>query len=290
MIKEFALEPDAITASYREFCYFTEKFGVSQGRVISEFPKKWRRMVCESAQRTHAGKVELTKIVERLKSFKGDIVFESSRPGGDGTKEWINRAIEEHARQPFSAIIASANPMAQPEILVSAELDDSDPRFQSTGQLHITRTAAEIVGCVELLLGTSKIVKLIDPHFDPRKKRWVRMLTRVVTVLGNNGQTGVTLEIHITDNESISFLKPFFDSCVSKLNLAGVTVQVFQHPNAVMHNRFILTNIGGASYSTGLDDNEDGGSTTTDLVTLLAPDVLATEWHKYSGHTNLLLY
>jgi hypothetical protein len=290
MIKEFALEPDAITASYRDFCYFTEKFGVSQGRVISEFPKKWRRMVCESAQRTHAGKVELTKIIERLKSFKGEIVFESARPGGDGNKDWINRALDEHARQPFSAIIARENPTAHAEVLVATDLDDADARFQTTGQRHITRTAAEIVDCVGLLLSASKTVKLIDPHFDPTKARWRRMLGLVMTALSSNGQGGITLEIHRSDKIPLNYLKTCFDSRIPNMLTAGVTVKVFLHADAAMHNRFILSSIGGASYQTGLDDNEDGNSTPTDLVSLLAPDIFATEWATYSGQATFLAY
>lgn len=290
MIKEFALEPEAITASYRDFCYFTEKFGVSQGRVISEFPKKWRRMVCDSAQRTHGGKVELTKIIERLKSFKGDIVFDSARPGGDGNKEWIERALDEHGRQPFAAIIARENPTAHAEVLVAADLDDSDLRFQAGGQRHITRTAAEIVDCVGLLLGASKTVKLIDPHFDPRWPRWRRMLGHVLVALGNNGQTGVTLEIHRADNALPGNLKHYFDSSIPQMLPTGIAVQVFLHPESAMHNRFILTSVGGASYHTGLDDNEDGKSTPTDLVSLLAPGIFATEWTTYSSQTAFLVY
>jgi len=93
MIKEFALDPDAITSSYREFCYFTEKFGVSQGRVISAFPKKWRKLVCDSALREHKGKVEFSKIVERLNKFGSDIVFDTGRPSGEGSLTWIDRAL-----------------------------------------------------------------------------------------------------------------------------------------------------------------------------------------------------
>lgn len=70
----------------------------------------------------------------------------------------------------------------------------------------------------------------------------------------------------------------------------GITVQVFLHSEAAMHNRFILTSVGGASYHTGLDDNEDGNSTPTDVVSLLAPSVLATEWATYSGQTAFLVY
>lgn len=293
MIKEFALEPDAITSSYRDFCYFTEKFGISHGRVISEFPKKWRRMVCDSAQRTHGGKVEFSRIVEKLKSLKGEVVFESGRPSGDGNKEWIIRALEEHARNPFDAIIAQENLTAHVDILVAADLDETDARFQAAGQRHITRTATEMIGCVRRLLGAARTVKLIDPHFDPTKTRFRRPLELVLNALSGNGQTGVTLEIHCSDKASkISpvYLKSCFDSNIPKIIPAGITVQVFLHPETAMHNRFILTSVGGASYHTGLDDNEDGNSTPTDLVSLLAPGIFAAEWATYSSQTAFLVY
>lgn len=290
MIKEFALDPDAITASYRDFCYFTEKFGLNQGRVISEFPKKWRRMVCESAQRAHAGKVEFTKIVERLKSLDDEIVFDSFRPGGDGNKDWFNRALDEHVRQPFSAIIASKNPTANAKVIVAADLDEKDALFHATGQRHISRTAANIVDCVSLLLGTAKTVKLIDPHFDPTKARWRRMLGLVLNILGSSGRTGITLEIHRADNVLLGNLKQYFDSHIPHMRPPGIAVQIYLHSEAAMHNRFILTNVGGASYHTGLDDNENGNSTPTDLVTLLERNIFGTEWATYSGQTAFLVY
>lgn len=289
MIKEFALEPEAITASYRDFCYFTEKFGVHQGRVIAEFPRKWQKMVCESAQRRHAGKVEFAKIVERLRMLKEQIVLNSGRPGGDGTKSWVDRAMDEHARQPFSAIIACANP-SYPDVLVATDLDDSNIHFQAAGQRHIMRTSAEIVDCVGLLLKASRTVKLIDPHFDPTKPRWRRMLAKVLTVLASNEQTGITLEIHRADNVLPANIKHFFDSNIPNMRSAGIAVQVFLHPENAMHNRFILTSAGGASFHTGLDDNEDGKSTSTDIVSFLAPDTFMREWTLYSVPTAFLSY
>jgi hypothetical protein len=290
MIKEFALEPDVLAASFRDFSYFIEKFGVAQGRVISRFPKDWKRMVYEAAQASLRGTKELSRIEIRLRAITDDVLITTGRPSGDGTQPWLTRAMSEHCRQPFAAIIARENPIAHTEVLVANDLDDSNLRFQAAGQQHITRTAAEIVDCVELLIGSSKKVKLIDPHFDPAKKRWRRMLELVLTELSSNGQAGVILEIHRSDKISSEHLKHIFDSCIPKFRPAGVAVQVFLHPDAAMHNRFILTSIGGASYNTGLDDNEEGGSTPTDLVSFLAPDIFATEWATYSNQIAFLVY
>lgn len=293
MIKEFALEPEAITSSYRDFCYFAEKFGISRGRVISEFPKKWRRMVCEAAQQHHGGKVEFTKIVERLRRLGGDVVFDSGRPSGDGTKSWLERTLDEHSRKPFDAIIARENTSAHSGILVSADLDDADPRFRSGSQWHINRTAAEIVASVDLLLRSSKQVKLIDPHFNPARPRWRRMLGLVISRLSCNGRTGVTLEIHRSDDGTLpGNMQNYFDSAIPGMRPLNVAVQVFLHPKEMMHNRFVLTDIGGASYHTGLDDNEEGNenSTSTDLVSLLTQDTWATEWTTYAGQAAFLNY
>lgn len=71
---------------------------------------------------------------------------------------------------------------------------------------------------------------------------------------------------------------------------ADITVQIFLHPEKAMHNRFILAGGGGASFHTGLDDNEDGNSTPTDLVSFLSPEIFTTEWSRYSIETPFLRY
>ena len=290
MIKEFALEPDVLATSFRDFSYFIEKFGVAKGRVISRFPKDWKKLVYEAAQASLGGTKELSRIEIRLKAISDDVLISSRRPSGVGAQPWLTRAINEHFRQPFSAIIARDNPIAHADVLVAAELDDTNVRFQAEGQRHIPRTAAEIVRCVGLLLLASKTVKLIDPHFDPSKARWRRMLGLVMAALSNNGQTEIMLQIHRVDNALPANLKHYFDSWIPQMLPVGMTVQVFLHPEIAMHNRFILTSVGGASYQTGLDDNEGGGSTPTDVVTLLETDVFKTEWATYTGQTAFLVY
>ncbi len=116
------------------------------------------------------------------------------------------------------------------------------------------------------------------------------MFEFVLAALCNNGQAGVILEIHRSDKILPAHMKHLFDSSIPKLLPAGVTVQVFLHPDAAMHNRFILTNVGGASYNTGLDDNEAGESTPMNLVSLLAPNTFAAEWAAYSSQTAFLVY
>jgi len=290
MIKEFALEPDVLASSFREFCYFVEKFGISQGRVISRFPRNWKRLVYAAAQKSLNGTAELSRIEIRLDQLPEDALVAFGRPGGDVTQPWLSRAVVEHARQPFAAIIATSNPLSHADILLSHELDESDARFNSLGQTHINRTAAEIVSCVHPLLCNSRKVKLIDPHFDPTAMRWKRMLGLALNAMGTNAQAGTTLEIHRSDRIPTQHITYCFNTIIPQLRPASIRVLVYVHPDAGMHNRFILTDIGGASFNTGLDDNEDGGSTPQDLVTLLTADVFANELNRYSGGAPLLAF
>ena len=277
MIKEFALDPDAITSSYREFCYFTEKFGVSQGRVISAFPKKWRKLVCDSALREHKGKVEFSKIVERLNKFGSDIVFDTGRPSGEGSQTWIDRALVEHTRKPFAAII-SATAVDHPDVLLKDEIDEENPRFKAARQCAVPRTAQALIGCAEFLIRHAKIIKLVDPHFDPTKPRYQRPLEQIFSLLPGSK---AIVEIHRSDEIANDELIRRFQQGVSMLP-SGVKMQLHVYEKAQMHNRFIITESGGLIYGVGLSDNEDGGGAPDEEVTLMEATVKNTRWNDYS--------
>lgn len=277
MIKEFALDPEAITSSYREFCYFTEKFGVNQGRVISAFPKKWRKMVCDSALREHKGKVEFARIVERLNRLGGDIVFDTGRPGGEGSQSWIDRALAEHARKPFAAII-SATAVDHPDVFQKDEIDEENPRFRAARQCAVPRTAKALIGCAEFLIRHAKIIKVVDPHFDPTKPRYFRPLEQICSLLSGNK---AIVEIHRSDEIANDELIRRFQQGFSLLP-SGVKLQLHIYEKALMHNRFIITESGGLIYGVGLSDNEDGGGVPDEEVTLMETEVRNTRWNDYS--------
>lgn len=283
MIKEFALEPDVLASSFRDFTYFTEKFGVAQGRVISRFPKDWKRLVYSAAQTRLAGTTELARIEVRLRELADDVLVSFGRPGGDASKQWLERAILEHTRQSFSAIIATSNAQRHGDVLTSNDLDETAPRFAAKSQAHINRTAAEIVGWVKPLIVNARKVKLIDPHFDPTASRFRRPLELLIGTMMPIAQAGTTIEIHRSDRLSSEDIKRRFNEAFRRMHIGSIRILVFSHSDAAMHNRFILTDTGGASYQTGLDDNEDGGSTPQDVATWLAGDVYRNEWDAYSG-------
>jgi len=279
MLKEFALEPEAI-ATWANFKDLIEKFGVSKGRVIAKFPHKWRQAVFRAAQE-QARDVERTRIVEKLLRLEGLVLLDRNRPSGDGTLPWLDRVLMEHDRLPFDGIIVRERQNAHPKVLTTDEVDDDPPLFQATGQKHIRRTAEEIIDCVAMLVSWAHTIKLVDPHFKPNEPRWKRPLMRLLDLLQDQRRTGVSVEVHRADNALPVNIRSYFEVVIPRMLPPGVGLSVHLHPEQALHNRFILTERGGASYQTGLDDNEEGRSTHEDLVTLLEPATFEREWRAY---------
>lgn len=287
MIKEFALAPEALAQSHRECSYFLEKFGVDQGRVISKFPSRWKRLVYDAALQIHQGKLELSRIELCLQNLAAGSLFSSGRPGGDEGEPWLSRAIAENERDPFAAIIATAIDAGCPSILLAADLDDGNEAFRAQGQSHIPRTAEAIIECVGLLIRTARTIKLVDPHIKANLPRWGHVLQYLLKQV----RPGTTIEIHRTDDALPGNIRGWFDSAIPPMLREGVRLKVFLHKKEGMHNRFILTEAGGASYHTGLDEHAGGDAdgTQEDLVTLLREDVRRVEWNRYPSDVKAFL-
>src|SRR4051794_38705160 len=111
MLHEFALEPSLLD-NWPNVRYFMGKFGVDQGRLISRYPKQWERMVLDALS---CGDVEKARIVEALLRGKNRLM--SRHHEWKEAMPWLTNAEAEHAKRPFHAIVAAANPNNQSFIL-----------------------------------------------------------------------------------------------------------------------------------------------------------------------------
>lgn len=284
MIKEFALDPEVL-ATWQSFRYFVEKFGVSKGRLIAEFPRTWKRLVYEAAQRT-AKPVELARIVERLRQVSNHVLLRKGRPGGDPRMTWLDNALVEHLRDPFAGIIAVDNTQAHPDVLAEIDVHDREPRFQVLTQIEIERTASRLAACAEVLLRNSSRVKWIDHVIDLRQGRWRRPFVAALE-LADPGRRPVIVEVHRgygNDVHRRNLLDQFYES-FQRLSRKGVSLELYLHPERAMHDRFILSELGGLKVGHGLDDNEEGGSNPVANVLLLDQELFEVQWRKFSDES-----
>jgi hypothetical protein len=278
MFKEFAVDPSAVVRSDRDLVYVLEKFGMHHGRMISEFPRRWKAMAYEAAKQRHGGKVELTRITEHLNHVRDGVLLASGRPGGDPALGWITRAAIEHARQPFDAIVSEEPPAGRPFVSFD-QFDEGHPCLAPNRQWSVRRDAQSLAATCTLHLKTAKSVKLVDPHFDLSRRRYRRPFEAMLDAAGENRPR---FDIYRNDAHEVNEAIRRVDRSAREAARRGFEVRLYLRPEATMHNRFVLTERGGVMFGTGLDDDDDGNGTHSDEVTLLDPLVWEQRWAEFA--------
>jgi hypothetical protein len=278
MFREYAVEP-AVLSSWDSVRYFLDAFGPWKGRFLARYPKHWLRLVYESLT---CGAAEKKKIEIRLEALDRRVF--TARKGAlyDGARPWIDNASAEHAREPFSAIISSGAG-GHAGILDATGIDEHQPLWRIDQGRLIARDSAAFVAAIQLLLRVSKKIVLIDPYFRPDKRDKVGPLTAFCDVL----ESGTVVEIHARLGEAGDPSHQHFGAQshaqLPRAITAGIdaTLHTWQqrHGGPRLHNRYLLTEIGGVQFG---DSVEVGDAGETDRLSILEEKTRAALWNDYA--------
>jgi hypothetical protein len=275
MIHEYALEPDlaANWGNRESFRYFYDKFGLGQPRIVSRYPKKWRQLVWNAFGSTNdmeRKRLEelLTRLTERMVKRRGAQY--------DLSLAWLDKALHEHERVPFHAIVARNNPTGSPEVLKEEQIGESPLSLWDVPRgLSVSRQADAMASAVASVLSRCQSAIFIDPHFGPENARHRRPLEKFLLALtdGRAGNAIHRMEVHTSAKAAVDF---FQRECPQKLPDCipkGLKVRIVRwkelESGGDLHNRYILTDLGGVIFPAGLDDTQ---SAAMDDVTLRDPD------------------
>lgn len=277
MFKEIAVDPTAVATSFRDLSYVVEKFGIPEGRLIARFPKHWRRLVYQAAEARHKGTVELSRIQERLRRIDESAFISRNRPGEGCDADWLGAAIAEHGRLPFDGVIASTQ---RPETFVVKldELDGGHPFLATTRQKHVKRRAAAMADVCGPILTHASRVKLVDPHFAANAPRFRNPFCAFLNKVPND----TVIDVFHGDGDDVSVASDRIYQVIRTRDMRGCKIRLFLRPRAAMHNRFVLSNLGGVSFGIGLDE-DFSGERVDDLVVILEKGTWQTEWDIYTG-------
>jgi hypothetical protein len=170
--------------------------------------------------------------------------------------------VQEHARHPFSAVMTRKNPSARPEILCEDALEATPcPGWENPHGITVNRKASDMAAAVQQMLACCRWVRFIDPYISMGKWRHKQSLSSFFMILGGERPVGQVerIEFHTKGNGATTvFLKNFYEEIIP----VGLTVTLFrwlERPSEEkLHNRYILTDLGGVSFHHGLDAGEDG--------------------------------
>jgi hypothetical protein len=255
LVHEFAIDPDAIL-SISDIRYLDEATGWSKGRLISEFPSEWCRLISERLGKNGIADVKITHFLNLLKRKSGRF----GRPKKIEGDLWYQAALREHGKKPFRAII-SRSKVTPPECVLDLdELSSELPLWKISTSAAIPREAKEIAEAFSLLLKYSPSIYLIDPHFDPTTPKHRRPLQAICQAALNENQTQPKeVFYHLKAKRDT---KVFEQDCLNELPFLiskGVKVTFLLWNERLggqsFHDRFICFKYGSASFGHGLDDN-----------------------------------
>ena len=294
MIHEYALEPELVaTWTDPSICRsFKENFGLGQGRVVSQYPEHWKHLVRDASRGNNdlaQNDLAQKRLVELLVHLSEQMVRRSDAQWDGKSKSWLENAECEHKRRPFHAILARTNPKSLAHVLTECEIGDSALWKVEHGR-PVKRNAVEMAEVVAPMLECSSDVIFVDPYFRPGRQRWRRpfkaFLERMVRQ--RPGEMPTRIEVHTSDKVKDTEVKKFFrGECDAKLHkcvpeeMKVLVRRLRQKPGGErLHNRYILTDLGGVIFGTGLDEGDEGA---TDDITLMDRDQYELRWSQYGG-------
>lgn len=272
LFHEFALDPKVLS-DWRSFRYFWDHFGVEQGRLISEFPRKWKRLVYD--QLANSQDIRKKDIEERLHRIDKKL-FRSKRCYF-AERTWLENAEDQHFERPFRAVISDTNPRCRPFVKVADDLDEEDVQWKVTREQRVPRNAEALTECVTPLFSLARELFFVDPHFDPEATRFTDTLRRMLRDAWATERPFRKIQLHVVKPKSKPGYQPetpgcWRSKCEHRLprNIPiGLSIRVvrwlYRDEQVVgdnPHARYLLTDVGGVRFDYGLDEGDAEGRTT----------------------------
>ena len=290
MLYEYAIEPELVaTWSDRKVGrYFADKFGLGSPRIVSRYPKRWKKLVWNAWEQLPTGKTEIdhARMTELIEQLSEAMVKRTNTIAPTG-KSWLNDTTEEHRRVPFHAILARRGPIGHPATLAADNIDERTPLWTAPRGVTIPRKAVAIADAVGSMLRIAMDVTFVDPYFAPHHQRFRNVLEACLKACFRE-RAGGPPRIRILSSDKNGAAQAFFGSgCRRHLprvippNQEVTIRRLKERPGGDrLHNRYILTDLGGVSFGVGLDEAEAANGATDDLH-LLDRDQYEARWRQY---------
>ncbi|PLX50772.1 MAG: hypothetical protein C0613_03025 [Desulfobulbaceae bacterium] len=297
MIYNYAIEPEfliTVAGNRRDYRHVIENFGLGTPRMMAEFPKlkKWRKRFRQAtSSRGEMGEDEKKRLEELFKHLI-ETQIRRDRYVYDNDKSWLDNAENEHARHPFRAIVATKNRNNKPHILPFDNIGDWPDNFWSAEQgVSVERQADSMAQAIGPMLENSQEVIFVDPHFNASERRFRAPLEAFLERYLKNKTNfeALRIEIHCSiEKDNAPAPAHFKEKCKTELprifpTNSTVTIKCWKQRQggAKLHNRFVLTDIGGVLFGTGLDTGQIGEK---DDIYLMARDQYIDRWNEYAGN------
>lgn len=292
MIREYAVDPEAIYRNLDSLQRFLSDFRAENGRVIAGIPRAWERTQQGFIRQMELGPIARRKCFDEIEIIAKTSVFTGINIPAN-LNGWINQARHIKNNLALNAIISTATNVAAGEFnyetLLEAEPDD----WRVPQTTAVERTAASLASSIEKSLLIASSVLFVDPYFHPTDERYRAPLLEFISKLnGNRGQCK-KIYLHTTEQNNRNtpklrqdILRGLEDHIKPRLP-ENFAVETWIWPSDQLHDRFVLTKHVGYAFGHGLDEARYQGAINVN-INRLAESARKAEFTKFSTAANRL--
>jgi hypothetical protein len=298
MIYEYAVSP-GLFCSDAHMAFLQAAFGIDQGRLISDFPKRgWERLAREVIERSAPDEYEKRAWKEALIGLYRRAVFERRGSTYDDARSWLENALTEHTtigRPPFRGIVTNPGPQVHSDVITVGAAISAHARWACDSSCYVNRTAAALVTAMAPVLDLASLVVLIDRHFRADDGVFLNPLRAVAEYLASGSPRNRVAQIkYVCSPAAIELTRAAFEArcraSIPQIIPRGMEVKFTIVPPVLLHDRFLLTNRAALQFGHGLDEatglHEGAGQV---LVTRLSAAPFAQrmdQWRRWTEVSN----
>ncbi len=293
MIHEYAVDPNSLS-SFNEIWQALEQFGVENGRLVVECPKRWWAIVkqnLEQAQETLPAE-EFKVLEDRCHNLRhsGKLTRRRGLQFDGQQASWIRGLATEHSTRPFRAAIQLNTEDRSVDIPVLSRFDlhDGNPLWQVERSVYVSRDEHELAVAAIPLLAISTDMLFIDPYFSAEPRHCIG-LSAMLNGAIKGGAKPQRLEVHTKTTAATPHLSEQIHLLVvAKVrDCPAITVVRWtqREGGERLHDRFILTDRGGLEIPGGTDGSRKTVGESTN-VHLLNQRTYEFRWQQYQLETS----
>ena len=182
MIREYAVDPEAIYQNKHSVQRFLSEFNAEHGRVISEVPRKWYEEHCAKIRGCFKSPVARRRALDELLKIKNSSLV-SGYVIPNNIEAWIDKALYAKNNSIMDAII-STRKCDESQIYCYEDLLEDTPKNWNIGNtIAVERSANGLANCIEYSLKLATTVFYVDPYFNPADNRFVAPLMAFINAI-----------------------------------------------------------------------------------------------------------
>jgi hypothetical protein len=297
MIVEFAIEPELMASCGRpiEVNFMLQAFGLGTPRIFSEYPKAswWKSEAAKHVQKQIQHKkitpLEVTRVTELIKmlSLKSTKLRSSDDYKNDWG--WSRNVVPENANKPFHAVLLRNKMEGIHNAITIEDLVASNLLWDLPTSKTISRLLEHMLKSIKQLILKANHIVFVDPYYTNYNGGHVMLLSAILKLIKNRPDSPV-LELHCKYESSgrgsmakpndlfVNDITTFLKSCLQPEQTIKVVRWEQRGGGEKLHDRYILTDLGGIKFSQGLEVGQLGETNDLDI---LNKDQFELRWKQY---------